>query len=233
MVRGTTADARLGSPIPDQPAAPTSTALSTQAARASGRGRGRPPVLRPARTRAPWPTRTTGSAIGPFGARVDAVKLVPSRVEDHPALEAFLRDHNALRVARGGELLDSSDHPDFLAWSGDQLMGAATYVISGPDCELLTPARQQAVQGNRIRLAVRRARHRSARRLHPPVGGHHQRQRVCVAVLPTPWFPTCAPSPRGRQREPKSPRNPRYQPRAHTASDFERRTRVGDGPVRP
>jgi ribosomal protein S18 acetylase RimI-like enzyme len=79
-----------------------------------------------------------GQCNEPFGARVDAVKLVPSRVEDRPALEAYLHDHNALHVARGGELFDSSDHPALLAWSGDQLVGAATYVIGGADCELLT-----------------------------------------------------------------------------------------------
>jgi ribosomal protein S18 acetylase RimI-like enzyme len=30
------------------------------------------------------------------------------------------------------------DHPAVLAWSGGQLVGAATYVIEGDDCELLT-----------------------------------------------------------------------------------------------
>ena len=58
--------------------------------------------------------------------------------EDRPALAAFLRGHNALRVARGGELLDALDHPSFLAWSGDELAGAATYVLDGAHCELLT-----------------------------------------------------------------------------------------------
>ena len=69
---------------------------------------------------------------------MDAVKLALGRVEDRPALEAFLRDHNALRVARGGELLDPLAHPALVAWSGDDLVGAATYVIDGAHCELLT-----------------------------------------------------------------------------------------------
>ena len=63
---------------------------------------------------------------------------MPSRDEDRPALEAFLHDHHALRVARRGELLDSLEHPALLAWSGEELAGAATYVIDGADCELLT-----------------------------------------------------------------------------------------------
>jgi len=66
------------------------------------------------------------------------VKVAPSRVEDRPALQALLGQHHSLRVARRGELLDSSDHPALLAWSGDELAGAATYVISGAECELLT-----------------------------------------------------------------------------------------------
>ena len=138
MVRGTTADARLGAPCPTswphfpQLGSPRGPHAPLDVAEDARRY-----AVRQA-TRAPWPPRTKGSAIEPFGARVDAVKLVPGRVEDRRALEAFLHEHNTLRVARGGELLDSSDHPAVLAWSGDQLVGAATYVISGADCELLT-----------------------------------------------------------------------------------------------
>lgn len=53
-------------------------------------------------------------------------------------MEAFLRGRNALRVARHDELVDSLDHPAVLAWSEGDLCGAATYVIDGDDCELLT-----------------------------------------------------------------------------------------------
>ena len=47
-------------------------------------------------------------------------------------------DHHSLRVARRGELVDSLDHPALVAWSGDELVGVATYVIGGAACELLT-----------------------------------------------------------------------------------------------
>jgi ribosomal protein S18 acetylase RimI-like enzyme len=50
----------------------------------------------------------------------------------------FLRDWNALRVARRGVLVDSLDHPAVLAWSEGELTGVATYVIDGDSCELLT-----------------------------------------------------------------------------------------------
>jgi GNAT superfamily N-acetyltransferase len=66
------------------------------------------------------------------------VKVAPSRPEHRPALEAFLRDQNSLRAARRGELVDALDHPALLAWSSDDLVGAATYVVEGHDCELLT-----------------------------------------------------------------------------------------------
>jgi GNAT superfamily N-acetyltransferase len=66
------------------------------------------------------------------------VEVVPSTDEDRAALEAFLHAHHALRVARRGELVDSSAQPAFLAWSDGELVGVATYVISDGDCELLT-----------------------------------------------------------------------------------------------
>jgi ribosomal protein S18 acetylase RimI-like enzyme len=66
------------------------------------------------------------------------VELVPSLPEHRRALEVFLRDWNALRVARRGALVDSLDHPAVLAWSDRELTGVATYVIDGDECELLT-----------------------------------------------------------------------------------------------
>jgi GNAT superfamily N-acetyltransferase len=60
------------------------------------------------------------------------------RPQDRAVLEAFLLAHNALRVARCGELIRSTDHPALLVWSGEELVGAATYVVRGADCELLT-----------------------------------------------------------------------------------------------
>ncbi len=66
------------------------------------------------------------------------VELVRGRPEHRPALEEFLLSWNALRVARRGELVDSLDHPAVLAWTGSELVGAATYVPDGDGCELLT-----------------------------------------------------------------------------------------------
>ncbi|MGH3348890.1 MAG: GNAT family N-acetyltransferase [Nocardioides sp.] len=66
------------------------------------------------------------------------MELGPSRPEHRPALEAFLQDRNALRVARRGELVDALEHPAVLAWSQGELTGAATYVVDGYGCELLT-----------------------------------------------------------------------------------------------
>lgn len=58
--------------------------------------------------------------------------------DDRAALEAFLTAWNALMVARNREVVRALDHPAFLAWSGDELLGAATYVVTGDSCELLT-----------------------------------------------------------------------------------------------
>lgn len=66
------------------------------------------------------------------------VEVVPSGPEHRPVIEIFLRDWNALRVARRGVLVDSLDHPAVLAWSERELRGVATYVVEGDDCELLT-----------------------------------------------------------------------------------------------
>ena len=66
------------------------------------------------------------------------MELAPSRPEDRPALEVFLRQHDSLRVARRAELVDALDHPAVLAWSEGRLVGAATYTIEGEACEVLT-----------------------------------------------------------------------------------------------
>jgi ribosomal protein S18 acetylase RimI-like enzyme len=96
------------------------------------------------------------------------VELVPSRPEHRAALEVFLGERNALRVARRGELVDSLDHPAVLAWSEGELMGAATYVVDGDDCELLTlyAATRQLGVGSALLTAVRDvARDAGCRRL--------------------------------------------------------------------
>jgi len=58
--------------------------------------------------------------------------------EDRQALEDFLGEQNALRVARRGELVDALDHPAVLAWSDGRLAGVTTYIVDGDDCEVLT-----------------------------------------------------------------------------------------------
>jgi GNAT superfamily N-acetyltransferase len=58
--------------------------------------------------------------------------------EDHVAVEALLARHNALRAARHGELMHPIGHPALVAEEGDRLIGVLTYVIDGPDCEVLT-----------------------------------------------------------------------------------------------
>jgi GNAT superfamily N-acetyltransferase len=88
---------------------------------------------------------------------VTAVRVVPSRAEDRPAVERFLRDHHTLRAARRGELTHPSQHPSVLAWSGDDLVGVATYVVSGTSCELLTlhATERFAGTGSALLAAVR------------------------------------------------------------------------------
>jgi GNAT superfamily N-acetyltransferase len=96
------------------------------------------------------------------------VELVPSRAEHRPALEVFLREWNALRVARRGVLVEALDHPAVLAWSERELTGAATYVVDGEDCELLTlhTTTPQAGVGSALLAAVKEiAREAGCRRL--------------------------------------------------------------------
>jgi GNAT superfamily N-acetyltransferase len=67
-----------------------------------------------------------------------SLRCAPCRPGDRAALAAFLAAHHAVRVARRGELVSALDQPALLAWDGDHLAGAATYVVSGEACELLT-----------------------------------------------------------------------------------------------
>ena len=87
------------------------------------------------------------------------MEVRPSDAEDRPSLEAFLRGQNALQVARRGELVDSLDHPAFLAEEGDQLIGVATYVVGDGEWELLTlhSERRYAGVGSALVAAVREA----------------------------------------------------------------------------
>ena len=80
--------------------------------------------------------------------------------DDRAALEAFLTSWNAVRVARNGELVHPLDHPAFLAWSVDELLGAATYIVTGASCELLTL--HAGLRGNGVGTALVEAVHEAA-----------------------------------------------------------------------
>jgi GNAT superfamily N-acetyltransferase len=92
------------------------------------------------------------------------MEIRPSGAVDRPALEAFLIDHDASRVARRTELVEPVRHPALLAWTGDELVGVATYVISETDCELLTlHARSRFTgTGSALLTAVQEAARRNA-----------------------------------------------------------------------
>jgi ribosomal protein S18 acetylase RimI-like enzyme len=57
---------------------------------------------------------------------------------DHPAVEDFLARWNSLRVARLGRIERPLDHPALLADDSGRLVGVLTYVLDGPQCEVLT-----------------------------------------------------------------------------------------------
>lgn len=101
-------------------------------------------------------------------ARLEGVRVQSCRAQDRVAVEAFLGEHSSLRVARRGELLDSLDHPAWLAWVDDVLVGVATYVVDGEACELLTLHAQHQFAGVGSALVdavVRAAREAGCRRL--------------------------------------------------------------------
>jgi GNAT superfamily N-acetyltransferase len=87
---------------------------------------------------------------------VALVDVHPSRAADRPALEAFLKDHGSVHVARRGELVDVLDQPALLVWSGDELVGVATYVVRDGACELLTlhASRRRSGIGSALVAAV-------------------------------------------------------------------------------
>jgi GNAT superfamily N-acetyltransferase len=58
--------------------------------------------------------------------------------EDRPTLEHFLARWHSLRVARRGAIEHPVDHPELIAEEDGRLLGVLTYVIRGPDCEVLT-----------------------------------------------------------------------------------------------
>ncbi len=86
------------------------------------------------------------------------MELRAARPEDRGAVEAFLRDVNALRAARRGELVETLDHPMVLAWTEGVLSAVATYIVAGDRCELLTlhASVRHAGTGSALLAEVRR-----------------------------------------------------------------------------
>jgi GNAT superfamily N-acetyltransferase len=74
------------------------------------------------------------------------MRVRPREPSDRPAVEALLREHHSLRVARLGEVLEPLDHPALLAELGGRvgreqdgcLAGVLTYVVRSDACEVLT-----------------------------------------------------------------------------------------------
>ena len=118
-----------------------------------------------------------------------------STPEDADAVAAFLAAHNADRVARRGELVDSLAHPALIA---GEFAGVLTYILDGGRCEVLTLHAEPRHSGAGTALieAVKRARDRGG--MHAPVADHDQRQRRRAALLPAPRLPahqTSTPAP--------------------------------------
>jgi GNAT superfamily N-acetyltransferase len=82
------------------------------------------------------------------------MEVRPKREQDDAQLRTFLEHNNAARVARRGELVDAAAQPAVLAWSGEELVGAATYVVRGPACELLTLHASQRFAGTGTALVA-------------------------------------------------------------------------------
>jgi ribosomal protein S18 acetylase RimI-like enzyme len=58
---------------------------------------------------------------------------------DRAAVEVFLEERGAARVARLGALVDARSHPALVAEDGSgRLLGVLTYVVAGDRCEVLT-----------------------------------------------------------------------------------------------
>jgi GNAT superfamily N-acetyltransferase len=96
------------------------------------------------------------------------MRVLSGTAEDRRAVAAFLGEHGSLRVARRGELLDPADHPALLAWTGEVLVGVATYVVDGEACELLTLHARQRFTGvgtALVEAVVTAAREAGSRRL--------------------------------------------------------------------
>ena len=66
------------------------------------------------------------------------MRIRPREAADRAAVEGFLSRWNALRTARLGVLERPLEHPALVAEEDDRLIGMLTYVVDGPQCEVLT-----------------------------------------------------------------------------------------------
>lgn len=57
---------------------------------------------------------------------------------DRGAVDRFLEERSTARVARLGELVDTTRRPALIAEDGGRLLGVLTYAIDGDACEVLT-----------------------------------------------------------------------------------------------
>jgi GNAT superfamily N-acetyltransferase len=57
---------------------------------------------------------------------------------DRAWIESFLAEHGSRLVARRAELVRPLDHRMLIAESDDRPAGLLTYIVDGPECEILT-----------------------------------------------------------------------------------------------
>ena len=85
------------------------------------------------------------------------MRVRPAEAADRDWIEAFLREHGSLRVARGGELVDPLRYPMLVAETQEGRAGLLTYIVDGEACEVLTlhAGRQWTGAGTALIAAVR------------------------------------------------------------------------------
>ena len=86
------------------------------------------------------------------------MRVRAAEAADREWLEAFLAEHNSLRVARRGELVNSLDHPMLIAETdAGQPAGLLTYIERDGECEVLTlhAVRQRAGVGSALIASIR------------------------------------------------------------------------------
>jgi len=97
------------------------------------------------------------------------VRVRAADAADRGWVEAFLAEHNSVRVARRGEVVRPLDHPMLIAETdAGQPAGLLTYIVDAEACEVLTlhAERQWAGVGTALIAAARTlAEDRGCRRL--------------------------------------------------------------------